>query len=117
MADIIVRASIRLGFNRNAHAGNTGANTGVLFPSFALIVADVFDCALPGSYKNRPYNRDYQPSIVTSGGGNPARLPQHLACGIGVAIHHKLRRQGDDRAFITGTFAGSNHDWSTRIAE
>ncbi|AEZ48444.1 major fimbrial subunit [Salmonella enterica subsp. enterica serovar Typhi str. P-stx-12] len=34
-------------------------NTGVLFPSFALIVADVFDCALPGSYKNRPYNRDY----------------------------------------------------------
>lgn len=29
--NIIVRASIRLGFNRNAHAGNPVLNTGVLF--------------------------------------------------------------------------------------
>ncbi len=34
-------------------------NTGVLFPSFALIVADVFDARYRVMMQNRPYNRDY----------------------------------------------------------
>ncbi len=69
--------------------------------------------------KNRPYNRDYShhcdfPEVETQPGAHNT-----LACGIGVAMHHRRSCDGGvmaSRAFITGTFTGSVTMTGTRIA-
>ncbi len=84
--DIIVRASIRLGFVAMPTPEMPVLNTGDVVPVIRIDCRDALTARYRVRHKNRPYNRTTTAIHYGLRRWKPSPVPQHLACGIGVAI-------------------------------